>query len=32
LSTEELGERVTTAHLAETLDDLDAVLSDLAGH
>jgi hypothetical protein len=31
LTTEALGERVATAHLAETLDDLDAVLSDLDG-
>jgi hypothetical protein len=30
LTTEELGERVAIAHLAETLDRLDAVLSDLA--
>jgi hypothetical protein len=29
LTTEELGERVANAHLAETLDQLDAVLADL---
>lgn len=29
LSTEALGERVALAHLAETLDELDAALADL---
>jgi Domain of unknown function (DUF1707) len=31
LTTEELGERVAIAHLAETLDRLDVVLQDLEG-
>ena len=30
LTTEELGERVSVTHLAETLDQLDAALADLA--
>jgi len=30
LTTEELGERVSITHLAETLDQLDAALADLA--
>jgi hypothetical protein len=29
LTTDELGERVSVAHLAETLDELDAVLAGL---
>jgi hypothetical protein len=29
LTTEVLGERVAVAHLAETLDELDAALADL---
>jgi hypothetical protein len=32
LTTEELGERVAIAHLAETLDHLDEVLADLPSH
>ena len=31
LTTEELAERVATAHLAETLDELDAALAGLTG-
>lgn len=31
LSTEELGDRVSAAHLSETLDQLDAVVAGLAG-